>query len=332
MPDERESRFDQSVSQERELISFSEEDLPEVRRVMYKRENSDGAKEEWYWSVVDIIGVLGVSSNPKEYWKKMKQRAKSDGFEEMLHQIVQIPLKAKNGRFHATDCANRQTLLLLVQSINSPRVEYIKIWLAKTGEETLKQAEEIEADIKRVENDLREKGYNEKYIVNYIRLKLIRNELTDTWKERGAQEGQQFAILTNTMHTHAFGLSIKQHREHKRLPKNADFRKNLTIGEVGVLAFTEATGIELHEARDSHGFDELHQDAVDAGDAGKEARLIAERTIGKSIVSPENNLHLLKKPDAEQQKGKGKKQLQLPLPNQQSLRDFTTNPQTSDEC
>lgn len=247
---------------------------------------------EWYYSVLDIIQYTTDSSDPKQYWKKMRQRATSEGFAETLAQVVKLPLRAKDRRLHETDCANRVTVLRLLQSIHSPKVEPVKLWLASVGDRALEELDEAVSDVQRVEEGYRQRGFDERWIQTRLRVLVIRNELTETWKERGAVEGMEFAVLSNTLHTHAFGLSIKAHKAMKKLRPHHDLRDNMQIGELGVLAYTEATAITLHDARGSFGFDELQRDASDAGEAGAAARRYAEELTGQPVVSPMNNLQL----------------------------------------
>jgi DNA-damage-inducible protein D len=169
-----------------EESSKSISDLPsEIRRVWYD--------DEWHYSIIDIIRYLTDSTNANDYWTKLKARVKTEGFEETLGQIVQLKLKARDGRFRLTDTANRQTVLRLIQSIPSPKAEPVRLWLAQVGEERFEEIENPEQAIERVRQTYRAKGYDNAWIEERIKNDLIRNELTDEWKDRGAKEGVEFA-------------------------------------------------------------------------------------------------------------------------------------------
>jgi DNA-damage-inducible protein D len=285
-----------------ELIIFlegQEEERYTIRRVF-----QDG---RLYFSVVDIITALKVSQRaPRQYWAQLKERVKDEGFVEATSRIKQFPLKAEDERFRKTDCADQETLLRLIQSIPSPRVERIKQWLARVGSEKLDEMAlqyRPEAAFEQMVQSYIERGYEPDWAWTRAQGDLVRNELTDEWEDRGAKEGREFAILTNTMHQEAFDVSVQAHRTKKNLPKSEKLRNHLTIAEHGVSIFTETIGISLHRKRDTHGFESLQIDAQDAGKAGKQARKIAEDILGEPVVSSENYLHL--------KKVKGKKQKRL---------------------
>jgi len=153
----------------------------QIRRIWHKG--------EWYWSIVDVIAILSDSPQPRVYWARVKERIKTEGFNEALAKIEQLKLKSPDGRFRLTDTANRETLLRIMQSIPSPRAEPFRLWLARVGEERFEEIEHPEAAIERVRATYRAKGYDEAWIDARIKNDLIRNELTDEWKDRGAKEG-----------------------------------------------------------------------------------------------------------------------------------------------
>ena len=258
----------------------------EIRRIWHQG--------EWYYSVIDIIAVLTDSTNPNTYWRVLKARAKTEGFEETLAQIEQLKLKSADGRFRLTDTANRQTLLRLIQSVPSPKAEPVRLWLAQVGEERIEEIEHPEAALDRLRARLRAKGYDDAWIEERIKNDLIRNELTDEWRDRGAQEGLEFAILTNELSKGTFGVSVQAHKQYKVLPTKANLRDHMTPLELALCSLSEATAIELHRDRESQGFPELKRDATDAGTTAGEARKLVEKTIGKPVVSRENYLHLEK--------------------------------------
>lgn len=254
---------------------------PEIRRVWYKG--------EWHYSVVDIIAFLTDTKNPQSYWGVLKQRLKdSEGFDES--QIEQLRLQAADNRFRLTDTMNRQAVLRLLQSVPSPKAEPFRVWLAKVGEERLEEIEHPEKALDRYRARYQAQGRSDEWIEERIKNDLIRNELTDEWKDRGATKDTQFAILTNELSEGTFGLTVKAYKQYKLLPTKINLRDHMTNIELALTSLSEATAIELHRDRDSQGFPKLRRDAKDAGEATGKARKVVEKTLGRSVVSPENFL------------------------------------------
>lgn len=219
----------------------------------------------------------------------LKARLRSDeGFDKS--QIEQLRLKSPDNRFRLTDTANRQTLLRLIQSVPSPRAEPFRLWLSQVGEERIEEIENPEAAIERVRATYRAKGYDDAWIEARLKNDLIRNELTDEWKQRGAQEGMQYAILTNELTEGTFGLTVQTYKEYKLLPVRANLRDHMTPIELALTSLSEATTITYHRDRDSQGFPELHRDAKDAGKTAGKARKAIEEDMGHPVVSQENAL------------------------------------------
>lgn len=256
-------------------------------------------KEEWYYSITDVIAILTDSTNPRVYWANLKTRAKSEGFDEALVQIEALKLKSSDNRFRLTDTANRQTLLRIIQSIPSPKAEPFRLWLAQVGEERFEDIENPEAALDRVRATYRAKGYNDAWIEERIKNDLVRNELTDEWRERGAKVGVEYAILTNEINQGTFDLSIQAYKQYKLLPTKENLRDHMTPIELILCSLGEATATLYHRNRDSQGFPALKKDATDAGITAGKARRIIEEDTGQSILSPENHLEL--------KKGKGKR-------------------------
>jgi DNA-damage-inducible protein D len=185
-------------------------------------------------------------------------------------------------------------LLRLIQSIPSPRAEPFRLWLAQVGEERLEEIEHPEAAIERMRATYKSKGYDDAWIDARIKNDLIRNELTDEWKERGAKEGIEYAILTNEITKGTFGFTVQTYKEYKLLPARANLRDHMTPIELALTSLSEATAITYHRDRDSQGFPELKRDAIDAGRAAGKARRALEEDMGKSVISRENYLHTKK--------------------------------------
>jgi DNA-damage-inducible protein D len=270
-----------------------------IRRVWYH--------EEWFYSLNDVIAILTESKNPPAYWAKLKERLTNEGAQETLVAIVQLRLPAADKRFRLTDTANRATLLRIIQSVPSPRAEPFRQWLAEVGDERFAEIEHPEAAIERVRQAYRDRGHDEAWIEARIRNDLTRNELTDEWQARGAQEGREYAILTNEISQGTFDIAIQQHKLVKLLPARANLRDHMTTLELALISLGEATATVLHRNRDSQGFDKLHRDAHDAGSAAGRARREIEAATGESAVSPENHLALAKtSTGAKRKKGAAK--------------------------
>lgn len=248
--------------------------------------------DEWYYSIVDVIAVLTESSNPRNYWNMLKARAKSEGFDEAMADIVPLKLKSADNRFRLTETANRATLLRIIQSIPSPRAEPFRLWLAQVGDERLEEIENPEAAIERIRELYRARGHNEAWIEARIRNDLARNELTDEWRDRGAKEGVEYAILTNEISEGTFNLTVQAYKQYKILPKSSNLRDHMTTMELVLCSLGEATATLYHRNRDSQGFPELKRDARDAGVTAGKARQVIEADLGESVVSQANHLAL----------------------------------------
>lgn len=272
------------MSEENTSLSFLEK--KQLRRVWHKG--------EWYYSIVDVIAILTDSPAPRQYWSMIKTRAKTEGFDEALVQIEQLRLQSHDNRFRLTDTANRQTPLRIIQSIPSPRAEPFRLWLAQVGEERFEEIENPEAALDRVRETYRAKGYDEDWIEARIRGDLVRNELTDEWRERGARQDTEFAILANVLTEGTFGLTVQAYKTYKLLPTRANLRDHMDPLELALTSLSEATAITFHRARNSRGFPELKRDATDAGTTAGKARRVIEEDIGRSVISPENYLRLKK--------------------------------------
>lgn len=251
---------------------------------------------EWYYSIVDVLAILTDSASPRKYWNMLKARAKSEGFDEALAQIEQLKLKSQDNRLRLTDTANRQTLLRIIQSVPSPKAEPFKLWLAQVGEERFAEIENPEAALNRFRAAYRAKGYDAAWIEERLKNDLVRNELTDEWRERGAKEGVEYAILTNEINQGTFDLSIQAYKQYKLLPPKSSLRDHMTTMELVLCSLGEATATLYHRNRDSEGFDELKRDAKDAGVTAGKARKVIEEDIGESIISQKNFLDLKKQP------------------------------------
>ena len=271
--------------------------LPEIRRI----QDSNGI---WYYNVTDVIGALTGAEYPSDYWTKLKRRAKTEGFETTLQKIVHFPMKSpKDGKLRQADCADRETLLRIVQSIPSasPRVEELKLWLAQVGEEKLQEGERspIATQIEAVRQKYRKEGRDEEWINNRISNLTGRNALTDQWKQRGAVQSLHFGLLTSILHKGALGVLPDEHREIKQLPRRVNPRDHMDRVELALLTLTEATSTAKHIENDSQGIDALTRDAKSAAHAGETARKATEEALGRPVVTQTNFLKSAKKAQRE---------------------------------
>jgi DNA-damage-inducible protein D len=270
-------------------------DLPEQRYQIILFEDKNIRRiwneDEWYYSVVDFVGILTDSTDPKDYWYKVKTREEENGV-QLSTNCRQLKLIASDGKKYKTDCANNEGLLRIIQSIPSKKAEPIKLWLAEVGRERLEEMQNPELAMHRMQEEYKKRGYDEKWIDVRIRGIITRKELTDQWKQRGAKEGKEYAVLTNEMTKETFNLNIKDYKEHKYLDSKDNLRDHMTPMELILTMLGEETSKEIHKSRDSQGIVELKTDVKDAGKIAQKTRLEIEDKTGKSVVSPDNFLSL----------------------------------------
>ncbi len=252
-----------------------------IRRIIYQN--------EWWFSVVDVIEVLTDSINPRDYWYKMKIRVKEeDGFEPSTI-CRQLKLEAPDGKMRETDCANTEGIFRIIQSIPSPKAEPFKRWLAKVGYERVQEIENPELATKRTRMLYKLKGYSDDWIEKRMRGIAIREELTDEWQKRGAEEQRDYEILTAEISKATFGVTPSEYKNLKGL-KRENLRDHMNDLELIFTMLGERATTEIHRTEDSKGVPKLKQDAQAGGDIAGGARRKLEKKLGKSIVSEENYL------------------------------------------
>ena len=175
----------------------------------------DATEEQWYFSIIDVVEVLSNSSNPRDYWFKMKIRVKLEDEFELSTNCRQFKLKAADGKMRETDCSNTQNLLRIIQSIPSPKAEPFKQWLAKVGYERMQEINDPSQSIDRARENWQKVGRSEKWIQQRMTGQETRNKLTDYWQESGVKKGEEFAALTNIIHQEWTGLTVKKHKDLK---------------------------------------------------------------------------------------------------------------------
>ncbi len=283
------------MEQSKSLVVFEGK---EVRRTWHQ--------DQWYFSVVDVVGILTDSSVSRRYWSDLKIKLKEEGFEP-YDKIVQLKLLAEDGKLRETDCANTEIMLRIIQSIPSPKAEPFKRWLAQVGYERIQEIENPELAQDRAKKYYELKGYPQDWIDKRLRGIAIRQELTDEWKTRGIQEKKDFAILTNEISTATFGVPIKEHKIIKSLdPKfgNQNLRDHMTDLELIFSMLGEKLSTEATRVKDAQGFAENKQAAQEGGSIAGRARVDAEKSLGINVVSGKNYLDLQQKEGIEHQKKK----------------------------
>ncbi len=252
------------------------------------RTHWDEEKQQWFFSVIDVIEILTGSSIPKRYWSDLKKKLKSEG-SEVYEKIVRLKMVAEDGKLRETDIADTQALLRLIQSIPSPKAEPFKQWLAKVGYERMQEIADPEQSFDRARQNWQKLGRSEKWIQQRMSGQETRNKLTDYWKENGVGKSDEFAFLTNIIHQEWTDMSVQQHKKLKGL-KMQNLRDHMTEAELIFTALAELSTRQIAEVEKAEG---IRQNAVagkKGGKIAKDARLALEQKTGKKVITPENFL------------------------------------------
>ncbi len=249
----------------------------------------DASEEQWYFSIIDVIEILTNSSNPRDYWFKMKIRIKSEDGLELSTICRQLKLKASDGKMRETDCTNTQNLLRIIQSIPSPKAEPFKQWLAKVGYERMQEINDPSQSIDRARENWQKLGRSEKWIQQRMTGQETRNKLTDYWQESGVKKGEEFAFLTNIIHQEWTGLTVKKHKDLKGL-KSQNLRDHMSEAELIFTALAELSTRQIAETEQATGVNENAKAGKKGGKIAKDARLQLEQQTGKNVVTGENFL------------------------------------------
>ncbi len=243
----------------------------------------DESAEEWYFSVVDVIGILTDSVSPTVYWRKLKQRLKQEG-NETVTNCHGLKLKAADGKMRMTDVVDTQQLFRLIQSIPSPKAEPFKMWIANVAKQRLDQMQDPELSIDQAMYDYRRLGYSENWINQRIRSIEVRKALTDEWRRGGMNEGVQFATLTDIITRQWSDKSTREYKHYKGLRKE-NLRDNMTNIELALNTLAEASATELSKDKDPIGYKENAAIAQKGGDVARAARDKLESQLGRSVIS-----------------------------------------------
>lgn len=256
-----------------------------IRKIIYQN--------EWWFSVVDVIEALTDSDRPSVYWTAMKVRVKNEGSFQLSTICRQLKLPAPDGKMRETDCADTEGIFRIIQSIPSPKAEPFKRWLAKVGYERVKEIEDPELATKRTRMLYKLKGYSDDWIEKRMRGIAIREELTDEWQKRGAQEQKDYEILTAEISKAIFGITPSDYKKLKGL-KRENLRDHMDDFELIFTMLGERSTTEIHKTENSKGVSKLKQDASRGGRVAGIAKKELEKEIGRSVVSKSNFLPVKK--------------------------------------
>ena len=251
----------------------------------------DEDKEEWYFSVVDVIRALTGSENPRRYWSDLKRKLKAEGAVELYEKIVQFKMTAPDGKMRLTDVANTEQLLRIMQSVPSPKAEPIRAWLAQVGRERIEETIDPEQAIDRALETYLKKGYDPDWVHQRLLSIRIRNELTDEWQRRGVEKGREFAILTDEISRAWSGMTTRQYKNLKGLKKE-NLRDNMSDTELVLTMLAEAPTRDISKASKPVGFDESVKVAKRGGNVANVARQQLEAETGQPVITSQNAVQL----------------------------------------
>lgn len=247
---------------------------------------------KWYFSIVDIIYALTDSNKPRDYWYRLKQRVNIEEKIELSTICRQLKLISSDGKKYNTDCADTEGILRIIQSIPSPKAEPFKRWLAKVGSERIEEINNPELAMDRMKKLYEKKGYSSSWIEQRERGIITRHNLTDEWKNRGAKNRIDYAILTNEIYKSGFGLSAKEYKDIKNLHESQNLRDSMTNLELALTNLGEATAVEFHINNDSKGMEELQVDVNDAGNIISTSKRQIEEKLKRPVITSDNYQNL----------------------------------------
>ena len=250
----------------------------------------DAEKEEYYFSVVDVIKALTDSIDSSDYWYKLKKRMTEEEKSEISTKCRQLKLKSKDGKSYLTDTLDTKGILRLIESVPSSKAEPFKLWLAQMGKERIDEVFDPEIAIKRAIDYYRNCGYLDKWIEARLKGILDRNKLTDIWKENGIKDGYEFAVLTNEIYQAWSGMKAAEYKEHKNIRKES-LRDNMTDIEVALTDLGEIATRELARKHKPYGLKANKKVAKAGGEVAKTARDDLEKKLGETIISKDNALN-----------------------------------------
>ena len=252
------------------------------------RSSWDQEKEEFYFSIIDIIEILTDSKNPRRYWSDLKRKMKDEeGADQLYENIVQLKLKSSDGKMRKTDVADMQGIFRIIQSITSPKAEPFKMWLAEVGKERIDETIDPELIIDRALETYLKKGYTREWINQRLQAIQVRKELTDSWQEHGVTEGREYAILTNEISKAWSGMTTRQYKELKGLKKE-NLRDNMSTTELILNMLAETATKDIAESTNPQGLEENKKVAKRGGNIAGNARKEIEMETEKSVITSKN--------------------------------------------
>jgi DNA-damage-inducible protein D len=274
------------AEKQNKLVIFQSQ---KIRRIWHE--------DQWYYSVVDICGVLTDSADSGAYWRKLKQRLKQEG-SEVVTICHGLKIEAQDGKKRVTDCSNTKGVFRIIQSIPSKKAEPFKRWLAQLGQERLDEIENPELAQERMKEIYEKKGYPKNWIDKRLRGIAIRQNLTDEWKERGIKQQREFAILTAEISNATFGMTPSEYKEYKNLPEKskANLRDHMDDLELIFTMLGERVTTEISQKEKPETFDKNKNVARRGGKVAGNARKETEKEIGRSVVAKQNYLDKNDKP------------------------------------
>ena len=250
----------------------------------------DEEAEEWYFSIVDVVGVLTEQPDARHastYWAVLKKRLNEEGASELLTNCKQLKLKASDGKRRATDVANTEQLLRIIQSIPSKKAEPFKLWLAQIGRERIEETLDPELIVDRLVSTYERRGYTREWINQRLQAISARKELTDEWKDRGVQQGKEYAILTDELTRAWSGMTTRQYKNLKGLKKES-LRDNMSTTELTLNQLAEVATRELSQEEQPVGFDANKRVAQAGGSVAGNARKDLEQRLGRPVITSQN--------------------------------------------
>ena len=251
----------------------------------------DNERGEWYFSVVDVIGSLTESNNPRDYWYRVKKRMSEEERSELSTFCRQLKLKSTDGKSYKTDVADMQGIFRIIQSVPSPKAEPFKMWLAEVGKERIDEIIDPELTIDRALESYARKGYSREWINQRLQSIQVRKELTDTWQDHGVKAGNEYAILTNEISKAWSGMTTREYKDFKGLKKE-NLRDNMSTTELILNMLAETATKDIAEATNPQGLDENKQVAQDGGSIAGDARKSIEARTGKPVITSKNAIDL----------------------------------------
>ena len=251
----------------------------------------DNEREEWYFSIVDVVGSLTESNNPRDDWYRVKKRMSEEEKSELSTICRQLKLKAPDGKMRLTDVADMQGIFRIIQSVPSPRAEPFKMWLAEVGKERIDEIIDPELTIDRALEGYARKGYSREWINQRLQAIQVRKELTDTWQDHGVKAGNEYAILTNEISKAWSGMTTREYKDFKGLKKE-NLRDNMSTTELILNMLAETATKDIAEATNPQGLDENKQVAQDGGSIAGDARKSIEIRTGKPVITSKNAIDL----------------------------------------